>query len=156
MTLIKFQPIQISKIPLPTPKSNEETAEAISQTIIDLTRIAQPIHIAYLLEPTTNNTGGGVIDPTWIGGTATKRKSGTWSLTLENGDECSMTSEEILKSPNVAVENAYTELGASGRKRTNAKKKRIRTTETRAKERKYIALAQEKQKEDETMNATKC
>jgi hypothetical protein len=27
--LIKFQPIQISKFPLPTPKSNEETAETL-------------------------------------------------------------------------------------------------------------------------------
>jgi hypothetical protein len=57
MTLIKFQPIQISKIPLLIPKSNEETAEAISQTMIDLTRIAQPTHTTHLLEPTTATRG---------------------------------------------------------------------------------------------------
>jgi hypothetical protein len=153
MTLIAFEPIDVNKIPLPAPKSKEQRAEEISTTIIDLTRIAQPIHISYLVEPEprTNNTGP-LLDSSmgvWFKGTGIKRKNGSWRLNISNGDEVMLTSKEMLTSSNVYVQKAYTELNESERKRTLSKKNRIRNTATKKKEKEYIKLAQERQKEEE-------
>jgi hypothetical protein len=59
MTLIKFEPVDVSKIPIPLPKTKEERADEISKTIVDLTPVARPIHVSYRieLEQLTNNTG---------------------------------------------------------------------------------------------------
>jgi hypothetical protein len=138
--LIHFEPIDVYKIPLPAPKSKEQRAEEISATIIGLTKISQPIHISYLLDSSVD---------AWFKGTAIKRKNATWSLTLSNGDELTLTSTEMMTSENVYVQNAYTELDDTERKRTSSKKKRIRNTATRQKEKQYIELAKEKQKEEE-------
>jgi hypothetical protein len=81
-------------------------------------------------EESTNDTGplDSSMDFVWMEGTAIKRKNETWSITLSNGDELSLKSEEMLSSPKVFVKNAFTELNAAERKRTISKKKRIRHT----------------------------
>jgi hypothetical protein len=155
MTLIKFEPVDVSKIPLPLPKTKEERADEISKTIVDLTPVARPIHISYRieseLEQSTNDTGP--LDCSynfcWLEGTAIRRKNGTWNLTLVNGDELSFTSKEMTESPKIYIQNAYTELDSTQRKRTLSKKKRIRAYEQQQKEKQYILLAKQKQKEGE-------
>ena len=159
MTIIKFEPVDVSKIPIRAGKTDEERANEISKTIVLLTGIAQPIHISYLVgsggsdeedEESTNNTGP--LDsstPFWIPGTAIKRKNDTWAITLSNGDESTLKTEEMLTSPNVFVQNAYLELNSTERKRTISKKKRIRASDKKRNEKQYIMLAKEKQNDEE-------
>jgi hypothetical protein len=164
VTLIHFEIIDVSKLPLPAKKSTEERAQEISKTIVELTGIAQPIHISYLLaddEESTNDTGplDSSMGACWLEGTAIKRKGATWSLTLVNGDTLTHTSKEMLSSPKIYIQNAYTELDANERKRTISKKKRIQKTDRIKKEKEYIQLAkvkqqQEERKEFETMMAS--
>jgi hypothetical protein len=154
VTLIHFEPIDVSKIPLPAKKSTEERGKEISKTIVELTGIAQPIHISYLFdEESTNDTGplDSSMDDVcyWLEGTAIKRKNATWSLTLVNGDIMTRTSEEMLASPKIYIQNAYTELNANERKRTISKKKRIQKTDKKKREKECIKLAKEKQEEEE-------
>jgi hypothetical protein len=154
VALIQFEPVDVKKIPLRAPKSAEERAKEISEMIVELTKIAQPVHISYLVdddEESTNDTGplDSSMDFVWMEGTAIKRKNETWSITLSNGDELSLKSEEMLSSPKVFVKNAFTELNAAERKRTISKKKRIRHTAMLKSEKEYILLAREKQKEHE-------
>ena len=151
VSLINFEPIDVSKIPLPAPKSTEERGKEISKMIVELTKIARPIRISYLLEESTNGTGP--LDSSMgicrLEGTAIKGKNAKWSLTIENGDTMSHTSEEMLSLPSIFIQNAYTELDANERKRTISKKRRIQKTETKKKEKEYIKLARVKQEEEE-------
>jgi hypothetical protein len=152
MTFITFEPVDVSNIPLCAPKTREERANEISKTIVLLTRIAQPIHISYLVgEEFANNTAEPLDSSStyWIEGTAIKRKNATWGLTLSNGDELALKTEEMLDSPNVFIKNAYLELDSNERKRTLSKKKRIRTSDKKRNEKQCIQLAKEKQKEEE-------
>jgi hypothetical protein len=144
--LTKFEPVDVSKVPLPAPKTVEKRAKEITTTIVFLTRLSQPIHIFYLVadgdhedEPRDNT---GPLDSSttfWI----------TWSAILSNGDELTLTTEEMLTSPNVFVQNAYLELDSTERHRTISKKKRIRAADKKKKEKEYIRLANIKQKEEE-------
>ena len=51
MKLVKFEAVDISKLPLPSRKTKEEREQAISKAIVDITPIARPIHIAYRNSP---------------------------------------------------------------------------------------------------------
>jgi hypothetical protein len=130
---------------------NPQKREEVSKTIVELTGIAQPIHVSYRFEESTNDAGpldspiGGVC---WLDGTAIKRKNAMWSITLVNGDEMTRTSEEMLSSLDLYIQNACTELNESERKRTVSKKKRIQKTERRKRDKEYIQLARVKQQED--------
>jgi hypothetical protein len=171
MKLIEFEPLDVSKIPLRAPKTKEERAKEISKMIVNLTRIAQPIHISYLVgsdtdeseisdEESTNDTGSLDSSASWTEGAAVKRKSATWGVALSNGFELTLPSNEMLTSPNVFVQNACLELDSTERKGTFSKKKRIRVTEKRRKEKEHIELAREKQdeedlKEFDSMNAAR-
>jgi hypothetical protein len=160
VTLIHFEPVDVSKIPLPAKKSTEERGKEISKMIVELTGIAQPIHISYLAvddEESTNDTGplDSSMGVCWLEGTAIKRKNATWSLTLVNGDIMTRTSEEMLGSPKIYIQNAYTELDANERKRTISKKKRIQKTDRKKREKECIKLAQEKQEEEERKEFSK-
>jgi hypothetical protein len=147
MKLVKFVAVDISKVPLPAPKTKEERAREISKTIIDLTPIARPIHISYLPEPTDNT---GPVDSNWQKGTAVKGKNSIWNLMLsKNGDQFTFTSEQMLSSKNIKIEKAYTELGCTEKKRTISLKMRLRASEMKTKENGYIVLARAKQREEE-------
>jgi hypothetical protein len=157
MKLVAFELVDVYKIPLPASKTKEERAKDISKTIVDLTPIARPINISYLLtasstdtdDDSTNNTGTGPHDFSWVDGTAIKRKNNTWNITIANGDELTFTSDKMLTSPKIYVKNAYTELDNSQRKRIISKKRRIRASEQKMKEKEYIELGKVKQKEEE-------
>jgi hypothetical protein len=159
MKLVAFELVDVDKIPLPDKKSKEKRAKEISETIVDLTPVARPIHISYMVECSSSSSDDdddtnseqsmntGPFD--WIDGTAIKRKNGTWRVTISNGDELELTSDEMLASPQIQVKNAYREMNSAQRTRTISKKKRIRATEKKAKERELIQLAKDKRKEEE-------
>jgi hypothetical protein len=128
MKLVKFDAVDISKVPLPAPKTKEERAGEISKTIIDLTPVARPIHISYLPDP-TDNTGPVDSSATWQKGTAIKGKNSTWNVMLENGDQLNFNSEEMLSSSTINIEKAYTELGSTEKKRTISLKMRLRAAD---------------------------
>ena len=148
MTLVKFEVVDISKVPLPAPETKEERARAISKTIIDLTPVARPIHISYLPEP-TDNTAPIDSSAAWQKGTAIKGKNSTWNVMLQNGDQFRFDSEEMLSSSNINIEKAYTELGSADRRRTISLKMRLRASDKKSKENEYIVLARAKQVEQE-------
>jgi hypothetical protein len=77
MKVVKFEVVDISKVPLPAPKTKEERAREISKTIIDLTPIARPIHVSYLPEP-TDNTGPVDSSAAWQKGHSRQGKKFDW------------------------------------------------------------------------------
>ena len=113
MKLVKFVAVDISKVPLPAPKTKEERAREISKTIVDLTPIARPIHISYLPDEPTDNTGPDDSSTAWQKGTAVKGKNSIWNVMLRNGEQFNFTSEQMLSSSNMNIEKAYTELGST-------------------------------------------
>jgi hypothetical protein len=155
MRLIAFEPVDVSKIPLSAPISEEERAKEITKTIVFLTQISQPIHISYVVNDSdsesTDDTGSlNSSDSSYsIQGTAIKQTNATWGVTLSNGDVLTLTSDQMLTSPNIFVQNAYLDLDSTERNRTISKKKRIRNSEKKKKEKQYIRLAQVKAKEEE-------
>ncbi len=164
LKLVTFEVVNVNNIPLPAPKTKEEKAKQISQTIVDLTPVARPIKIAYLVSTADTDTdanaatGGSVSSlsscsssscSSWLHGTAIKRKNATWSISLSNGDELTLSSDEMLSSTKMRVKNAYTEVDSTQRKRIISKKKRIRATDKKAKEKEYIELARAKQEAEE-------
>jgi hypothetical protein len=104
MTLVKFEAVDISKVPLPAPKTKEEKAREISETIVDLTPIARPIHISYRPDEPTDNTGPVDSSTAWQKGTAVKGKNSTWDVFLQNGDHFKFNSEQMLSSSNINIE----------------------------------------------------
>jgi hypothetical protein len=146
MKLIEFQVVDISNLPLWGQKSKEERAKEISKTIVDLTPVARPIHISYLLstdddsnDEMTNNSIDSLdsslnSSAVWFEGMAIKRKDVTWSITLSNGNKFTLKSGEMLSSPNVYVKNGFTELDKTARKRAISKKKCIRASEKKTEE----------------------
>jgi hypothetical protein len=169
MKMVTFELVNVNNIPLPAPKTKEEREKQISRTIVDLTPVARPIKISYLVStadtPDTNAndelptaTGGSVSSlsscsssfcSSWLHGTAIKRKNATWTISISNGDELTLTSDEMLTSTKMRVKNAYTEVDSTQRKRIISKKKRIRATDKKTKEKEYIELARAKQEEEE-------
>jgi hypothetical protein len=89
------------------------------------------------------------LTPRRFGGTAIKRKNATWSLILSDGNEQTLKSEELLTSPNAFVQNAHLEPDSSERMKTMSKKKPIRNSEKKKKEKQCIQMAQDKQQEGE-------
>ena len=148
MTLVKFEVVDIYKVPLPAPITKEERAREISKTIVDLTPIARPIHISYLPEP-TDNTGPVDSSAAWQKGTAIKGKNSNWDIFLPKGDKLTFSSDQMLSSSNIKIQKAYTELGSTERKRTISLKMRLRASDMKGKENEYIVLARKKQMEQE-------
>ena len=79
MKLVKFEAVDISKLPLPSRKTKEEREQAISKAIVDITPIARPIHITYRNSPgpegqadNTSPDDSFADDDAWQKGTAVK------------------------------------------------------------------------------------
>jgi hypothetical protein len=152
LTLINFEVVDVSKIPLPAPKTTEDRAKEISNAIVLVTRLSQPIHVFCLVGDEESRHNAGPPDSSsaafWIEGTAMKGENATWNIILSNGNDMTMTTKEMLTSPNVFVQNACLELDSTERQRTILKKKRIRASEKRRSEKERIRKATKKQKEE--------